>query len=64
MAKLAVDSENCIGCGACMGSCPSLFKFNADHRSVPKKTDVTGEEAECAKRAASACPAQVISVTE
>ena len=52
-----VDQNLCIGCGACVAICPSGFKMNDQGKSV--ETDVN---ADCAQKAADACPVQAITV--
>ena len=58
MAKKArVDSDACIGCGLCVGTCPAVFEFNDEGKAV----DVAeGEDAEIDDAIAN-CPVQAIS---
>ncbi len=52
-----VDQNICIGCGACVALCPSGFKMNDQGKST-----VTDGNADCAQKAAEACPVQAISI--
>ena len=59
MAKIIVDKEACIGCGACVSICPASFgikdgKAFAKKASVPKVT--------CEKDAAESCPVNAIKI--
>jgi len=31
--KIKVDQNTCIGCGACVASCPNTFAFNDDMKA-------------------------------
>lgn len=33
MANLKVDQETCIGCGACVGTCPNTFEFTDEMKA-------------------------------
>ena len=55
---IKVNKDICIGCGACISLCPSVFELNSDGKSeVISQADV-----ECAKNAAQSCPVQAIIV--
>ena len=60
--KVKVDNNMCIGCGACVGTCPEVFEISDDGYAVAK--EVTEETAENAKEAASNCPVSAITVEE
>ena len=61
--KIKVDQDLCIGCRTCVSVCPELFAFDdAKAKAKPKKASV--DDAGCAEKAASSCPAQAISVEE
>lgn len=64
MVKVVVNSEGCIGCGACVAICPNIFQFWDDNKSHVVKQPETEEEIKCAKEAAEACPVQVIKIEE
>jgi ferredoxin len=59
MAKLSVDKEKCIGCGACVSLCPKSFEM-VDGKAKPIKTDV--KKITCEKEAADSCPVGAISI--
>jgi ferredoxin len=54
-AKVIVDKEKCIGCGACEATCPQAFKL------VDGKAKFIGKGAEsCIQPAIDSCPVQAI----
>jgi len=58
MAKINIDKNKCIGCGACASICSTTFEMKdgkANVKSQPKKIT-------CEKQAADSCPVQAISV--
>jgi len=60
MAKVTVDQEICIGCGACVSACPECFELNEDGKSI-----VTSDACGCdLHEVALDCPVQAITVTE
>ena len=63
MAKVTVDQETCIGCELCSTLCPKIFEVK-NGKSKPKKKDISGDEIECAKKAAESCPTNSIKVEE
>ena len=55
---VTVDKDKCIGCGACVAVCDSIFEMK-DGKSVVKK----GQEKSklpCVKEAISSCPVDAI----
>ena len=58
MAKVYVDKEKCVGCGACEGICPDVFAMK-DGKAVVKQKK--GDKP-CAKEAADSCPTDAITV--
>lgn len=59
MAKIIVDREKCIGCGACVGVCAQCFEMR-EGKAHAKKTKI--KKITCEKEAAEICPVQAISV--
>ena len=55
MAKMKVDQNKCIGCGACAATCSKSFEMKDGKASVKG-------EADCAKDAATGCLVGAISV--
>lgn len=58
--KFKVDQEECIGCGACEGTCPEVFEL-VDDKSHVKLDPVPEEYREAALSAEDGCPADAIS---
>ena len=56
---ITVDQQKCIGCGRCTELCPAVFKLNENGKS-----QVIGDDTECAIKAADECPVEAISVDE
>ena len=56
-------NEGCISCGACIATCPDVFRFNED-QLAEAYADVTEENKELAIEARDACPVSVIDVEE
>ncbi|MEM4270680.1 MAG: ferredoxin [Candidatus Pacearchaeota archaeon] len=59
MAKIIVDREKCIGCGACAAVCPGTFEMFEGKARV-KKAEV--KKITCEKDAAEGCPVGAISI--
>jgi len=55
---ITVDQGACIGCGACVALCPSVFEMSDDGKSVV----ISQDNVACAQDAAASCPVQAISV--
>ena len=69
MAKVIIERDKCIGCGACESTCPKFFKIADDGKSslVGGKRDpqngndeLEADNLECSKDAAEGCPVQCI----
>jgi len=59
--KATVDRSGCIGCGACVATCPEVFKLDDEGISQPY-SDITDETEETAFEARDNCPVGVISI--
>ncbi len=59
MAKITVDKETCIGCGACASICPSGFGIK-DGKAFAKKANVP--KITCEQDAADSCPVAAIKI--
>lgn len=59
MKKIEVLTENCIGCGACVGIDPEHFEFNKDGYSIVKSNE--NLDSESLIDAIEACPVGIIS---
>lgn len=57
--KVTIDQDECLGCEACVGLCPSLFRFNDElcKAEVIEDGDPTDE---CVDDAIASCPADCI----
>jgi len=62
LKKLKVNTEGCIGCGACVGLDPEHFTFNDDNLSTIKSEENINPE--LAQTVVEVCPVGVISYEE
>ncbi len=56
-----VDSNTCIGCGACASTCPSVFEMGKDGKSHVKKGADVKKHSKEIKEAIENCPVGAIS---
>lgn len=59
MVKISVDQNKCIGCGACVATCPGSFELKGG-KAHPKKTEV--DKITCEKEAEAGCPVAAITL--
>lgn len=70
MPKITVETENCIGCGACQAACEEFFSLEGEKISLKDAKESEGkqelevEDLKCARDAAEVCPTQCINVEE
>ncbi|MCX8194134.1 MAG: ferredoxin [Candidatus Pacearchaeota archaeon] len=62
--KIIQDHEKCIGCGACVATCPDNWIMAKDGKAKPKKTEISEKEYQCNKQAAEVCPVNIIQIKE
>ncbi len=58
--KVKIDTETCIGCGACVAACEDVFELK-DGKAVAKQAET---DKECEKEAADICPVEAIKIEE
>ena len=58
--KVKVDNNSCIGCGACVASCPNVFDLSDDGYAVAKVAEVAEEDKESCNDAIEGCPVSAI----
>jgi len=73
--KIEHNRPNCIGCGACVSTCPDFWEMSPDGKSTLKgskqsrvnkdwsELEIDQNDYDCNKRAADACPVNVIHMT-
>ena len=52
-----VDKKKCIGCGACVSTCPEVFELDEDGKAQVK----SDKKLSCVKEAIENCPVGAIS---
>ena len=60
--KASIDRDGCIGCGACVGICPKVFRMSDDGSSEVFVDTVPSEVESEAKEACDSCPVSVINL--
>ena len=58
--KVKVNSDACIGCGACTAIAPDVFEINDEGISEAKVNEVMEDEVDNAKEAIESCPTGAI----
>ncbi len=61
--RVDLDEELCIGCEACVDTCPEVFEMEDDKAHV-KVERVPEEAVESCREAAENCPVEAIQIEE
>lgn len=59
-ANVEIDKEECLGCEACVETCPSVFAMDEDSEKA-YVIDGANCDADCVDEAIASCPAECIS---
>ncbi|MCL5795005.1 MAG: ferredoxin [Patescibacteria group bacterium] len=60
--KPKVNKDLCIGCGACVNTCSEVFELNSEGKSQVRSDANFAKNKDCIEQAATACPAQAITI--
>jgi ferredoxin len=60
--KAIIDSEICVGCGLCAGTCPEVFEMDGALAVVKVEIVPKGQES-CARQATDECPVTAITIS-
>jgi ferredoxin len=63
MSKIVIDTDECIGCEACVETCPEVFGFNDDDEKA-YVIEGADETVDCVEEAIASCPSECISREE
>lgn len=63
MMKVKVDEETCIGCEACVDTCPDVFEM-VDDKARVKVNEVPAGAIESCRDAAENCPVEAIQIED
>ena len=55
-----INKEVCIGCAACVATCPDVMEMGEDGKARVKEG--ANMDAECAQTAKDSCPVQAITI--
>lgn len=67
MEKIRVIEEKCIGCGACVATCPEVFDFDDEGYAKAINDNINSLDAEIKENAIDAkegCPTDAIEIEE
>jgi len=63
MAAIVIDQDECIGCEACVETCPDVFGFD-DDTEIAFVIEGSDPESDCVDEAIASCPAECIEKEE
>jgi ferredoxin len=63
MAEVIIDVDECIGCEACVETCPEVFAFDEESEKA-YVLDNADAGADCVDEAIASCPAECITLEE
>jgi len=63
MAKITIDKDACLGCGACEGTAPDYFELDDEGKAKVKK-QYEEEDKDIIQEATDGCPVQAIEIVE
>jgi ferredoxin len=58
-ANITIDEDECLGCEACVETCPSVFAMDDDGEKAVVIDGANGDE-DCVDEAIASCPAECI----
>jgi ferredoxin len=58
-ANVSIDEDECLGCEACVETCPSVFAMDDDSEKAVVIDGANGDE-DCVDEAIASCPAECI----
>ena len=72
MIKIIHDKKKCIGCGACITICPTMFEISENQiANLKNSKEINGvfeleidNNIDCIKEAANVCPVEIIKIQE
>lgn len=59
MAEVKIDYDECIGCEACVETCPEVFGMDDDEKAFV--IEGSNPDEDCVDEAIASCPAECIS---
>ncbi|MGL1931838.1 MAG: ferredoxin [Desulfotalea sp.] len=58
-ANLSIEEDDCLGCEACVETCPSVFAMDEDGEKAILIEDASADT-DCVDEAIASCPAECI----
>lgn len=62
--RVKVNKDACIGCGACVSICPTVFNFNDDGFAEAITEVINTEDEEKVEESIDGCPTEAIFKTQ